>query len=107
MFCLISLERNDVLFTEGDTLSDALYNKIWWNRIKKNNFTVELVNAGEIVGIFNVFFDYKIRMFTAVAVTKGEVYIILEKYLQELLNKSDPFLRYCFRTFLTFLNRFS
>ena len=107
MFSSRTLEKNDVLFREGDTLGDAYIIKFGEIELQKNKSKVELVSAGEIVGIFNVFFDYKIRMFTAVALTKGEVFIVPEKYLQELLNKSDPFLRYCFRTFLPLLNRFS
>ena len=30
-----------------------------------------------------------------------------EKYLKDILDKVDPFVKYCFRTFLPLLNRFS
>ena len=101
------LEKNDILFREGDTLGDAYIIKFGEIELQKNNSKVDIVSAGEIVGIFNVFFDHKIRMFTAVALTKGEVFIIPEQYLKGLLDKADPFVRYCFRTFLPLLSRFA
>ena len=107
MFSSRSLEKNDVLFREGDTLGDAYIIKFGDIELLKNKFKIELVTAGEIVGIFNVFFDNKVRMYTAVAVTKGEVFIIPEEYLKALLDKSDPFVKYCFRTFLPLLTRYS
>ena len=107
MFSSRSLEKNDVLFREGDTLGDAYIIKYGDIELLKNKSKIELVTAGEIVGIFNVFFDNKVRMYTAVALTKGEVFIIPEEYLKALLDKSDPFVKYCFRTFLPLLTRFS
>ena len=107
MFSSRSLEKNDVLFREGDTLGDAYIIKYGDIELQKNKSKIELVNAGEIVGIFNVFFDNKVRMYTAIAITKGEVFIIPEEYLKSLLDKSDPFVKYCFRTFLPLLTRYS
>ena len=107
MFSSRILEKNDVLFREGDTLGDAYIIKYGEIELLKNKSKIELVTAGEIVGIFNVFFDNKVRMYTAVAVTKGEVFIIPEEYLKALLDKSDPFVKYCFRTFLPLLTRYS
>ena len=107
MFSSRSLEKNDVLFREGDTLGDAYIIKYGDIELLKNKSKIELVTAGEIVGIFNVFFDNKVRMYTAVALTKGEVFIIPEEYLKALLDKSDPFVKYCFRTFLPLLTRYS
>ena len=107
MFSSRSLEKNDVLFREGDTLGDAYIIKYGEIELLKNKSKIELATAGEIVGIFNVFFDNKVRMYTAVAITKGEVFIIPEEYLKALLDKSDPFVKYCFRTFLPLLTRFS
>ena len=107
MFSSRILEKNDVLFREGDTLGDAYIIKYGEIELRKNTSKVELVNAGEIVGIFNVFFDNKVRMYSAVALTKSEVFIIPEEYLKKLLDKSDPFVKYCFRTFLPFLTRYS
>ena len=107
MFSSRSLEKNDVLFKEGDTLGDAYIIKYGEIELLKNKSKIELATAGEIVGIFNVFFDNKVRMYTAIAITKGEVFIIPEKYLKALLDKSDPFVKYCFRTFLPLLTRYS
>jgi CRP-like cAMP-binding protein len=107
MFSSRSLEKNDVLFREGDTLGDAYIIKYGDIELLKNKSKIELVTAGEIVGIFNVFFDNKVRMYTAVAITKGEVFIIPEEYLKALLDKSDPFVKYCFRTFLPLITRYS
>ena len=107
MFSSRSLEKNDVLFREGDTLGDAYIIKYGEIELLKNKSKIELVTAGEIVGIFNVFFDNKVRMYTAIALTKGEVFIIPEEYLKALLDKSDPFVKYCFRTFLPLLTRYS
>ena len=101
------LKKGDVLFREGDTLGDAYIIKYGEIELLKNKSKIELVTAGEIVGIFNVFFDNKVRMYTAVAITKGEVFIIPEEYLKALLDKSDPFVKYCFRTFLPLLTRYS
>ena len=107
MFSSRSLEKNDVLFREGDTLGDAYIIKYGEIELLKNKSKIELVTSGEIVGIFNVFFDNKVRMYTAVALTKGEVFIIPEEYLKALLDKSDPFVKYCFRTFLPLITRYS
>ena len=107
MFSSRSLEKNDVLFREGDTLGDAYIIKYGEIELLKHKSKIELVTAGEIVGIFNVFFDNKVRMYTAIAITKGEVFIIPEEYLKALLDKSDPFVKYCFRTFLPLLTRYS
>ena len=107
MFSSRSLEKNDVLFREGDSLGDAYIIKFGEIDLLKYKSKVEVVTAGEIVGIFNVFFDNKVRMYTAVAITKGEVFIIPEEYLKALLDKSDPFVKYCFRTFLPLLTRYS
>ena len=107
MFSSRSLEKNDVLFREGDSLGDAYIIKFGEIDLLKYKSKVEVVTAGEIVGIFNILFDNKTRMFTAVALTKCEVYIIPEEYLKALLDKADPFVRYCFRTFLPLLNRFA
>ena len=107
MFSSRSLEKNDVLFREGDTLGDAYIIKFGEIELQKNKCKVDLVTSGEIVGIFNVFFDNKTRMFTALTLTKTDVYIIPEEYLRALLDKSDPFVRYCFRTFLPFINKFT
>ena len=107
MFSSRSLEKNDVLFREGDTLGDAYIIKYGDIELLKNKSKIELVTAGEIVGIFNVFFDNKVRMYTAIALTKGEVFIIPEEYLKALLDKSDPFVKYCFRTFLPLITRYS
>ena len=107
MFSSRSLEKNDVLFREGDTLGDAYIIKYGELELLKHKSKIDIVTAGEIVGIFNVFFDNKVRMYTAVAITKGEVFIIPEEYLKALLDKSDPFVKYCFRTFLPLLTRYS
>jgi CRP-like cAMP-binding protein len=107
MFSSRSLEKDDVLFREGDSLGDAYIIKFGEINLLKYKSKIEVVTAGEIVGIFNIFFDNKTRMFTAVALTKCEVYIIPEEYLKVLLDKADPFVRYCFRTFLPLLNRFA
>ena len=107
MFSSRTLEKNDVLYREGDTLGDAYIIKYGEIKLLKHQSQVDFVSAGEVVGIFNVFFDNKVRMFTAIALTKGEVFIIPEKYLKDILDKVDPFVKYCFRTFLPLLNRFS
>ena len=46
-------------------------------------------------------------MYTAVGITKSEVFIIPEEYLKALLDKSDPFVKYCFRTSLPLITRYS
>ncbi len=107
LFSSRSLEKNDVLFREGDTLGDAYIIKFGEIELLKFKSKVDTVKSGEIVGIFNIFFDNKTRMFTAVAMSKCEVFIIPEKYLRGLLEKSDPFVKYCFRTFLPHLTRFA
>jgi CRP-like cAMP-binding protein len=107
MFSSRTLQKNDVLYREGDTLGDAYIIKYGEIELLKYKSQVDIVGSGEVVGVFNVFFDNKVRMFSAISLTKGEVYIIPEKYLKELLDKSDPFVKYCFRTFLPHLKRFS
>ena len=107
MFSTRTLEKNDVVFREGDTLGDAYIIKFGEIELLKDKFQVDIVGSGEVVGIFNVFFDNKVRMYSAIAITKGEVFIIPEKYLKELLEKCDPFVKYCFRTFLPLLTRYS
>jgi len=107
MFSSRTLEKNDVLYREGDTLGDAYIIKFGEIELLKHKSQVDVVGSGEVVGIFNVFFDNKVRIFTAIALTKGEVFIIPEKYLKDILDKVDPFVKYCFRTFLPHLKRFA
>ena len=107
MFSSRTLEKNDVLYREGDTLGDEYIIKFGEIELLKHKSQVDVVGSGEVVGIFNVFFDNKVRMFTAIALTKGAVFIIPEKYLKDILDKVDPFVKYCFRTFLPLLTRYS
>ena len=100
------LKKRDVLFREGDTLGDGYIISYGQISLERNNTKVEILNQGEVLGVFNVFFDNKVRFFTAIATTKTEVFVIPEIYLKDIINKSDPFVRHCFRNWLHLTRKF-
>jgi len=106
-FSLRKLEKNDVLFREGDTLGDAYIIKYGEISIEKNDITFQICESGEVLGVFNIFFNNKSRLFTAIAKTNSEVFVIPEKFLEELMAKSDPFVKHCFRSWLPLIKRFT
>jgi hypothetical protein len=59
------------------------------------------------LGVFNIFFNNKSRLFTAIAKTNSEVFVIPENFLEELMNKADPFVKHCFRSWLPLIKRFT
>tara|TARA_B100001059_G_scaffold78646_1_gene76412 strand:+ start:160 stop:429 length:270 start_codon:yes stop_codon:yes gene_type:complete len=70
------LQKRDVLFREGDTLGDGYIINYGQISLERNSKKVEILNQGEVLGVFNVFFDNKVRFFTAIATTKTEVFVI-------------------------------
>ena len=100
------LQKRDVLFREGDTLGDGYIISYGQISLERNNTKVEILNQGEVLGVFNVFFDNKIRFFTAIATIKTEVFVIPEFYLKNIINKADPFVRHCFRNWLNLTRKF-
>ena len=100
------LEKRDVLFREGDTLGDGYIINYGQISLERNNTKVEILNQGEVLGVFNVFFDNKVRFFTAIATIKTEVFVIPEIYLKGIINKADPFVRHCFRNWLHLTRKF-
>ena len=107
IFSSRKLEKNDVLFREGDTLGDAYVIKYGEVSIQKNNITFQTCESGEVLGVFNIFFNNKSRLFTAIAKTNSEVFVIPENFLEELMNKADPFVKHCFRSWLPLIKRFT
>jgi CRP-like cAMP-binding protein len=101
------LEKSDILFREGDTLGDAYIIKYGEISIQKNNITFQTCESGEVLGVFNIFFNNKSRLFTAIAKTNSEVFVIPEKFLEELMDKADPFVKHCFRSWLPLITRFT
>ena len=101
------LEKNDVLFKAGDTLGDGYIIKYGEISIEKNNISFQICESGEVLGVFNIFFNNKSRLFTAIAKTKSEVFVIPEKFLEELMDKADPFVKHCFRSWLPLIKRFT
>ena len=100
------LQKRDVLFREGDTLGDGYIISYGQISLERNNTKVEILNQGEVLGVFNVFFDNKVRFFTAIATIKTEVFVIPEIYLKNIINKADPFVRHCFRNWLHLTRKF-
>ena len=100
------LQKHDVLFREGDTLGDGYIINYGQISLERNNTKVEILNQGEVLGVFNVFFDNKARFFTAIATIKTEVFVIPEIYLKDIINKADPFVRHCFRNWLHLTRKF-
>ena len=74
--------------------------------LERNNKKVEILGQGEVLGVFNVFFDNKVRFFTAIAIIPTEVLVIPENYLKQIINKADPFVRHCFRNWLHLTRKF-
>ena len=107
IFSSRKLEKNDVLFREGDTLGDAYVIKYGEISIEKNNITFQTCESGEVLGVFNIFFNNKSRLFTAIAKTNSEVFVIPENFLDELMKKADPFVKHCFRSWLPLIKRFT
>ena len=100
------LKKRDVLFREGDTLGDGYIISYGQISLERNNTKVEILNQGEVLGVFNVFFDNKVRFFTAIATNKTEVFVIPEVYLKGIIDKADPFVRHCFRNWLHLTRKF-
>ena len=100
------LQKRDVLFREGDTLGDGYIINYGQISLERSNTKVEILNQGEVLGVFNVFFDNKVRFFTAIATIKTEVFVIPESYLRNIINKADPFVRHCFRNWLHLTRKF-
>ena len=100
------LQKRDVLFREGDTLGDGYIISYGQISLERNNTKVEILNQGEVLGVFNVFFDNKVRFFTAIATNKTEVFVIPEVYLKGIIDKADPFVRHCFRNWLHLTRKF-
>ena len=61
MFSSRTLEKNDVLYREGDTLGDAYIIKFGEIELLKDKSQVDIVGSGEVVGIFNVFLIIKLE----------------------------------------------
>ena len=53
------LSKHDVLFREGDTLGEGYIINYGLISLEKNNKKVETLGEGEVLGVFNVFFDNK------------------------------------------------
>ena len=100
------LQKRDVLFREGDTLGDGYIISYGQISLERNNTNVEMLEQGEVLGVFNVFFDNKVRFFTAIATIKTEVFVIPEVYLKGIIDKADPFVRHCFRNWLHLTRKF-
>ena len=101
------IERGDVLFRAGDTLGDAYIIKYGEISIEKNNLIYQICESGEVLGVFNIFFNNRSRLFTATAKTNSEVYVIPQKFLEQLMDKADPFVKHCFRSWLPLIKRFT
>ena len=97
-FLTKQLVKNENLFREDDLLGDGYIIDYGEITLKRNNKIVETLGEGEILGIFNLFFENNNRFFTATANVKTQVYIIPEQYLRDILNKADPFVKHGFRT---------
>ena len=100
------LKKRDVLFREGDTLGDGYIINYGEISLERNNKKVEILGQGEVLGVFNVFFDNKVRFFTAIAIIPTEVLVIPENYLKQIINKADPFVKHCFRNWLHLTRKF-
>ena len=100
------LKKRDVLFREGDTLGDGYIINYGEISLERNNKKVEILGQGEVLGVFNVFFDNKVRFFTAIAIIPTEVLVIPENYLKKIINKADPFVKHCFRNWLHLTRKF-
>ena len=99
------LEKGDVLFRTVDTLGDAYIVKYGEISIEKNNIVFQICESGEVLGVFNIFFNNRSRLFTATAKTNSQVYVISQKFLEQLMDKADPFVKHCFRSWLPLIKR--
>ncbi|MDA9171200.1 cyclic nucleotide-binding domain-containing protein [Alphaproteobacteria bacterium] len=105
-FLTKNLVKNEILFREDDALGDGYIIDYGEITLKRNNKIVETLGEGEVLGIFNLFFDNNNRFFTATANVKTQVYVIPEQYLRDILNKADPFVKHGFRTWFKLTNKF-
>ena len=74
--------------------------------LERNNIKIEKLGKGEVFGIFNLFFENKIRFFSAHAIVNTEVLIIPQKHIKKILDNSDPFVTHIFRNWLNLTGRF-
>ena len=100
------LEKNELLFRQGDLVGDGYIINFGEIRLERNNIKIEKLGKGEVFGIFNLFFEKKIRFFSAHAIVNTEVLIIPQKHIMKILDNSDPFVTHIFRNWLNLTGRF-
>ena len=100
------LEKNELLFRQGDLVGDGYIINSGEIMLERNNIKIDKLGKGEALGVFNLFFENKNRYFSAHALVETEIFIIPQKHLKKILNKSDPFVTHIFRNWLNLTERF-
>ena len=100
------LEKNELLFRQGDLIGDGYIINSGEIMLERNNIKIDKLGKGEALGVFNLFFENKNRYFSAHALVETEIFIIPQKHLKKILNNSDPFVTHIFRNWLNLTERF-
>ena len=100
------LEKNELLFRQGDIVGDGYIINSGEIMLERNNIKIDKLRKGEALGVFNLFFENKNRYFSAHALVETEIFIIPQKQLKKILNNSDPFVTHIFRNWLNLTERF-
>jgi CRP-like cAMP-binding protein len=100
------LEKNELLFRQGDLVGDGYIINSGEIMLERNNIKIDTLGKGEVFGIFNLFFENKNRFFSAHALIKTEILIIPQKHIKKILDNSDPFVTHIFRNLLNFTGIF-
>ena len=100
------LEKNELLFRQGDLVGDGYIINSGEIMLERNNIKIDKLGKGEALGVFNLFFENKNRYFSAHALVETEIFIIPQKHLKKILNNSDPFVTHIFRNWLNLTERF-
>ena len=100
------LEKNEILFKEGDVDGQGYIIESSKISLIKKNIRVEILGPGEVLGVWKVLFENEERFFTASAEEKTSVIILPEEYLEEKISKADPFIKHCFRSWLHLTRKF-
>ena len=106
----INLKDGDILYSEGDKSGEGYIIQYGNIQLKHNEHMPSkypVLGPGEIFGVWKVLFEDEKRFFTATAISNTNLIIIPEKFLEKELEKMDPFLRHCFKTWIPLREHFS
>ena len=106
MLSSITIEKDQIIYEEGEPLSDGYILSLGKVQLFKNTSDGKLaekqtINSMQVFGVWNSILGNNVRLFTAKALEKSSALIIPKATLDKKLLTLDPFLRLLFRQALT------